>query len=366
MSLFAYRKSHQEPERETAIKAIEGNLCRCTGYRPIIDAAIKAFESTSEDHFSESEAATAAQLNTINLENASAELSAGGASYFSPASIPELSGLLLKYPGARLLAGGTDLCLEVVRSTQDLEVLISVGQIEGLRKINRTRENLEIGAAVTFSQARADLVDVYQHLAGLIDRIGSLQVRNAGTLAGNVANASGTGDMATALIAMNASLRLRRGSENRSVRVEDFISGHSSTALEPSEFIEQIIVPIPVHQHVFRAYKVSKRSGVDLSSVCGAFNVTFDQNIIKSAVIAFAGMAEAPKRALHCEQALVGQEISESAIERAIEQLSLDFSPISDVRASAEYRLEVSGNLLRRLFIDYVSDPGPAKVLRYA
>ena len=361
MSLFAYRKNHQKPDRASIIQALEGNLCRCTGYRPMIDAAMKMFETDDKDIFSESKASVTGILNKIQRENSQVSLKAGGKSYFAPASIQSLSSLLLEQPRARLVAGGTDLCLEITQSLQEIDVLISLERVRELGSISRKKDFLEIGAAVTFSGARQELTALYPHLSGLIDRLGSLQIRNTGTLAGNIATASATGDMSAALIAMGARLRLRRGDESRSIRVEDFFVGPKTTALSRSEFIEQIRVPVPANPRFFRVYKISKRTAVDISSTCGAFNLCLDGNVVRSVTIAFAGMAEIPKRAKHCEQELLGQELCEATVKRAMQALAQDFTAISDVRATAEYRLEVSRNLLRRLFIEYGCVPGHSR-----
>jgi xanthine dehydrogenase small subunit len=366
MALFAYRKTHQGPERKSIVSALEGNLCRCTGYRPIIEAAGNMFADSGVDEFSRAEAATAEKLNRINQDTATVELSAGGNSYFAPTSLQALSGLVLQYPQARLVAGGTDLSLKISQTWQEFEVLISVGRVKEMLTISSNDEFLEIGAAVTYSKARNALIALHTELGELIDRLGSLQIRNTGTLAGNLATASATGDMATALIALEASLRLRRGGETRKILAEDLYTGNKSTVLRPSEFIERIIIPLPGPKELFRAYKISKRFGVDISTTCGVFKLQLENEVIKSAIVAFAGMAETPKRAHHCEHALLGKELCESSIELAMQSLCQDFAPISDARASAAYRLEVSKNLLRRLYLETRPGYNPVRLNHFA
>jgi len=359
MSLFAYRKTHLKPESSSVVAALDGNLCRCTGYRPIIDAALRVFATPDQDQFTATEADTVKKLNAINRDGSPAELEANGKRYFAPTSLQSLSNLLLEYPQARLVAGGTNLCLEITQSLRGIEYLLSVERVKELGTIEDSGDFLDLGAAVTYSMARNELVALYPHVRQLLDRLGTQQVRNMGTLAGNIANASAAADMSTVLIAMNARLRLRRGGENRVVRVEDFFVGSKTTVLEPSEFIERILVPKPAPHNLFRVYKVSKRRGGDIASVCGAFNLCLDRKLIISACVAFAGMAQVPKRARHCEQALIGQVLCKPTIERAMKDLAVDFTPVTDFRATARYRLEVSQNLLRRLLVEFeaASDP---------
>ena len=362
MSLFAHSRNHQKPDRKSIVEALEGNLCRCTGYRPIIDAAVKMFSTPGRDELLDSAAATIRKMDRITQGDEPVELHANGKSYFAPSSIELLASKFLEYPNARLVAGGTDLCLEMGQSQREFDILVSVERVRELGGISLAGDVLEIGAAVTYSRAKEKLIALYPSLGELIARLGSLQVRNAGTLAGNLANASATGDMATVLLALKASLRLRRGSEIRTISVEDFLLANRTTALRPSEFIERIMVPVSKPGQLFRVYKISKRPAVDISSICGAFSLYLNRNVVTSAVVAFAGMADIPKRAPRCEQALSGLELAESTIESAAQSLAIDFVPISDVRSSAEYRLDTAKNLLRRLYLEFQSPTRPSRI----
>ncbi len=366
MSLFAYSRNFRKPDRKSIVEALEGNLCRCTGYRPIIDAAVKMFSTPGRDEFLDSAAATIRKLDRIKQDDAPVDLHANGKSYFAPSSIEQLASKLLERPDARLVAGGTDICLEIGQSQREFDILVSVERVRELDGISRTGDILEIGAAVTYSRAKDELIALYPGLGELIGRLGSLQVRNAGTLAGNLANASATGDMATVLLALKAKLRLRRGSEIRSISVEEFLLANKTTALQTSEFIERILVPISKPGQLFRAYKISKRPAVDTSTACGAFSLCLYRNVVTSAVVAFAGMADIPRRAPHCEQALSGQELSESSIESAAQCLAVDFATISDIRSSAEYRLETAKNLLRRLYSELHLSAKPSRISLHA
>jgi len=366
MSMFALRKNNQTADQHTILENLGGNLCRCTGYRPIVDAAVKIFETPQEDQFNPLEKSVVKKLNKINNEQSQGTLASCDKYFFSPSSTNELAELLLKYPQGKLLAGGTDLCLNFTQLLNDIEVLIYVGRVRDMANINLTNQSIELGAAVTYTQAKDDLVAWYPDLKELIERLGSLQVRNQATIAGNIGNASPIGDMPPVLIALRAKLLLRKGSETRLVAVEDYFIRYRVTILKPSEFIEKIIVPKPDPKNLFKAYKISKRLEDDISATCGAFNIQIAKGRVTAINIAFGGMAEIPKRAIFCEQSLINQPWDTQTLEIAIEALANDFSPISDFRASAEYRLGVSQNMLRRLFLDTQALQHPTRITHYA
>ena len=367
MSMFALRKNSPTADPHNIIESLGGNLCRCTGYRPIVDAAEKIFESPCEDHFSRGEQKVLEVLNAINKEQTEVVLSKAGKHFFSPTSTADLAELLLEYPQAKLLAGGTDLCLEFTQFLRDAEILIYTGRVGDMSQVKLTDRSLELGAAVTYSQAKDSLVELYPDLHELIERLGSLQIRNQGTIAGNIGNASPIGDMPPVLIALNAQLLLRRGDQTRLVAVEDYFVKYKVTVLQTSEFIERIYIPRAPAQQLFRAYKISKRLEDDISTTCGAFSLKVDQGTVSDIRIAFGGMAEIPKRAKHCERALRNQLWCPQTIELAASELTKDFAPISDFRASAEYRLTVSQNMLHRLFLELEkSTIQPVRITQYA
>jgi len=357
MSLFAYRKTHQQANHTSIIEALGVNLCRCTGYRPIIDAAVKMFDSTLNDQFLKNEAKTIENLALINSENSTITLKNNDKQYFAPTSTDELARLLLAYPKARLVAGGTDLCLEFTQMLKEIGCLIYTGLVNELQTIELTHNNLIIGAAVTFNQVKSQLVQQFPDLEELISRLGSFQIRNQATIAGNIGNASPIGDIPPILIALGAKLILRRGNKQRTVSVEEYFVRYKVTILQTSEFIERILIPVAKDDYQFKVYKISKRLEDDISSTCGAFNLLIKNNkdgqkIVHQVSIAFGGMAEIPKRAKHCEQALLNQVWHSTSINKAMAALAKDFTPISDFRASAHYRLKVSQNLLQRLFLE--------------
>jgi xanthine dehydrogenase small subunit len=366
MSLFALGKNNTTPNKHKIIESLGGNLCRCTGYRPIIDAAEKGLKYSSKDQFTDSEDWVIEQLNAINNDWPEGRLCHLDKQFFSPRSSDELADLLIEHPEAKLVAGGTDLCLEFTQFLQDTKILIHTGRALDMAHITLTDDNLELGASVTYSQAADHLVALYPDVKELIERLGSLQIRNQATIAGNIGNASPIGDMPPVLIVLGAELVLRKGKETRTVKVENYFLNYKTTILKPSEFIEKIIIPRPKPDTQFKVYKISKRLEDDISATCGAFNLRLHNGIVSDVAIAFGGMAEIPKRASHCEQALLNQAWNSQTVERAIDQMTQDFSPISDFRASAEYRLSVSQNMLRRLLLETQQDAQTIRVTQYA
>ena len=367
MSMFALRKNNTTADEHKINESLGGNLCRCTGYRPIVDAAKQLFEKPQDDQFDHTEDSVIKQLNKINSEQPLGSLSDSNKQFFSPTSSSELANLLHDYPEAKLLAGGTDLCLEFTQFLRDAEVLIYTGRVRDMAQVKLTDKHLELGAAVTYSQAKDALVDLYPDLHELIERLGSLQIRNQGTIAGNIGNASPIGDMPPVLIALGAKLDLRTEDATRTISIEEYFLKYKVTALQKSEFIEKIIIPRPDPLADFKVYKISKRLEDDISATCGAFSIKIDQGAVSAIKIAFGGMAEIPKRAKHCEQALLNQPWNKQTIELAATELAKDFTPITDFRASAEYRLSVSQNMLHRLFLE-LEQPTiqPVRITQYA
>ena len=372
MSMFALYQNRMldkqgaeeaRPAREDIIEALGGNLCRCTGYRPIIDAAVQMFDpslnASDPDRFLRAEKETTAKLKSIATDDVSLQgvFADKIKAYFAPTSVQVLADILKAHPGARLVAGGTDLCLEFTQFLREVEVLVYTGRVRELLEIEETESMLEIGAAVTYSRCKDLLIHHYPDLHELIDRLGSRQIRNLGTIGGNIGNASPIGDMPPVLIALDAELILRRAdqknnSQTRRLPVADYFLAYKVTAQQPGEFIERILIPKPQPGSVFRAYKISKRLEDDISASCVALNIKLEDGRVADARIALGGMAEIPRRAASAERALTGATWSEDNILAAQRALAEDFSPISDFRASAEYRLRVSQNLLQRLFLE--------------
>ena len=351
MSLFALQKNSSQPDAHKAHEALAGNLCRCTGYRPILAAAEQACCGGQSDQFDARQAETISRLKAIAPKD-TGELNSGDKRCLVPLTVADLADLYDAYPQARLLAGGTDLALEVTQFHRTLPVMIYVGNIAQMKRIEHFDDRLEIGAATALTDCYDALRAEYPDFGELLQRFASLQIRNQGTLGGNIGNASPIGDSPPLLIALGAQIVLCKGEVRRTLALEDYFIDYRVTARQESEFIEKIIVPRASAERLFRAYKVSKRLDDDISAVCAAFNLRIDNGVVSDARIAFGGMAAIPKRAKNCEAALIGAPWNQSSIERACAALAEDFTPLSDFRASKEYRLLSAQNLLRKYFIE--------------
>lgn len=352
MSLFSYLKNNEKPEREKILEALSGNLCRCTGYKSIINAAFSMYQDYISDQFDASRSATIKKLERIKNEDTPSFLSAKNQQYLMPRDIRELCKLLHEHPEARLVAGGTDLSLEITQGLKKFETLIDILNVPQMNSVYENNGHIIIGAAVNFTDAKATLVNLQPNLTELIERFGSLQIRNRGTLGGNIANASPVADMPPVLIALNANITLMKMDSERTIPLEEFYTGYKKTQLMPQEFIKDIQIPMSTRHLSLRAYKVSKRIDDDISSLCAAISIVREDGLIKEARIAYGGMAEVPKRAEICEKSMLGKTWSEVTIEDAMTRIPQDFSPISDFRATAGYRLSVARNLLKRYFLE--------------
>jgi xanthine dehydrogenase small subunit len=348
MSLFTLQKNSEGWRRQEAEQALAGNLCRCTGYRPIIDAARQVCERPQPDSFAQREAQTVAKLMAIH-NGEEQELAFNGNRCLLPKSLDRLAELLLAHPEAKLLAGGTDLALQVTQSYKPLPLVIALDQIAALKACREEEQAIVLGAGASLQSCATLLRPHIPAFAQVLERFASLQIRNRGTLGGNIANGSPIGDTPPMLLALNATLTLQRGSQIRTLPLDEFFVDYRKTALRPGEFILSISVPkVTASQH-FRAWKVSKRLEDDISAVFGAFMLERDADgRVTAARIAFGGMAATPKRAVHCESALVGKPLTQQSLALACRALEQDFTPLSDFRASAAYRLQVAKNLLRR------------------
>nr|WP_218165303.1 xanthine dehydrogenase small subunit [Pseudomonas agarici] len=365
MSLFALQKNSETPDRHQAHEALAGNLCRCTGYRSILAAAEQACRNKPADQFDAREARTIARLKAI-APTETGELNHGDKRCLVPLTVAELAELYGSHPHARLLAGGTDLALEVTQFHRDLPLTIYVGNVAELKRVQTFDDRLEIGAATPLSDCYASLKAEYPDFGELLQRFASLQIRNQGTLGGNIGNASPIGDSPPLLIALKAQLVLRKGTDSRTLALEDYFIDYRVTVRQTSEFIEKIIVPRASAAWQFRAYKVSKRLDDDISTVCAAFNLRIEDGVVADARIAFGGMAAIPKRARACEAALMGAAWTLANIEHACQALAEDFTPLSDLRASKEYRLLSAQNLLRKYFIELQTPHIESRVTAYA
>ncbi len=352
MAMFAARKSHPGPRPDDAVNdELAGNLCRCTGYAPIARAMHRVRRAAEADRFDAQAGATLAHLRALD-DGRDLAVEGPGGSFHAPASADALADVLLRFPESTIVAGSTDVGLWATKQFRPMERLVSVGRVRDLAAITEDAGALHIGAGVTYSAAAAILAAHYPDFGEVLRRLGSVQVRNMGTLGGNVANASPIGDASPALIALGATLHLRRGAGRRAMPVERFFLGYGRQDRRPGEFVEGFSVPKPTPGTRFRAYKVSKRFDQDISAVLGAFRLRLDGGTVVDARIAFGGMAATPKRAEAVERALVGRRWDRDALAAARAAMARDFQPIGDMRASAAYRMAVAENLIDRLFIE--------------
>jgi len=355
MSLFALYQNQPNASRVQISQALSGNLCRCTGYRPILDAGERMYEYPRA--FPNDDLAETTLINTLTQwaqQPHSLLLEHDGKRFCAPTSLGELATLLERYPDATLLAGATDVGLWITKQHRDLPTLISLNKVAELDQITTQDGWLEIAAAVSLEAAFQAIVAHYPPLRELHERFASLPIRNAGTLVGNIANGSPIGDSMPALLVLGARIRLRKGEATRELPLEAFYLAYQQKDLAAGEFVEAVRIPLPnAATDLLRCYKISKRFEQDISAVCAAFHIQLDaQQHVTEARIAYGGMAGIPKRASHCEAALIGQTWEQARITVAMNALEHDFQPLTDMRASATYRMNVAKNLLLKYLLE--------------
>ena len=350
MSLFAlYEKSSQQAipiTREVAQGALSGNLCRCTGYRPILDAA-QAMQGLPPTRVDE-----AATLQGLKALAAMKEPPSADSAYLSPTSLSELLALRARYPEAQLVAGCTDVGLWVTKMHKQFPRILDTTHVQELRRIEHYPHHMAIGAAVNLNDAFAALVADRPQLASFAHRFAGLPVRNSGTLGGNVANGSPIGDSMPLLIALGANVVLMGQHGHREMRLENLYTGYRQNVMAPDEVLAWIKVPRATPQELTQVYKVSKRLEDDISAVCLAIQLHTQGGQVTHASIGVGGVAATPVRAYRTEAALLGKTWSQALVAQAMAVLREEFSPISDMRASASYRRQVLGNLLQRFWLD--------------
>jgi xanthine dehydrogenase small subunit len=361
MSLWALYLEHaRQRSRPTPAQlrtALTGNLCRCTGYRPILEAGEKMFDLPTAAFDSEALCET---LQSLRRSEALVYAYAGQR-FYAPQSLAELTRLRAANPHATILAGGTDVGVWVTKQFRALGDIVYIGKVAELKAIRDETGVLRIGAGVSLTDGYAALVKHYPQLTEMWERFASVPIRNAGTLGGNVANGSPIGDALPGLIALGARVVLRNSEGARRLPVEDLYVAYMQKAMQLDEVVEAVEVPWPSPAVQFRTYKVSKRYDSDISTVCAAFAIKVDRGTLMEARIAFGGMAATPQRASHTEAALVGQPWTEMTLRAARAALATDYMPITDMRATAAYRMQVAQNLLERFYLETrPSNPLPA------
>ena len=349
MSLFSMHKNFKSINNQIIDEALSGNLCRCTGYRPIIDAAKSLNNKKDQDQFKKNKNQTISLLRKI--KNVDLEINNRGKKYFAPKKIINLKKILKKFPNAKILSGGTDLSLEVTKLRKELKTIISLNSIEKLNFIKKTKNSVEIGATTSLIDFQNFIKKYFVDFYDILKRYGSIQIRNVGTIAGNIATASPIGDTLPLLLTLDAKVVVQGLKKTKVFSLNEFFISYRKTKLKKGEFIYSIKIPINKNK-IFKAYKISKRFDDDISSVCGSFSFLIKKNKIIKVAIAYGGMSEIPKRALTIEKKLTNSEFSENTFSKAANLINKDFSPLDDMRASKNYRINVAKNLLLKAFYE--------------
>jgi xanthine dehydrogenase small subunit len=343
MAAYAFLAGGAPPEPSRIHDALAGNLCRCTGYRSIVEAIASVPPQLHEPSDQSGSPASIAQLGAPLFESLARRFDV-------PRTLAEAGALRARFPHAMLLAGGTDLGLLASRERTAIAHIIHLAKVTELNIVEETAEALIIGAAVTYAKAQDALVRRYPALGTYLARLGSRQIRNTGTIGGNLGTASPIGDFLPVLLALDARIRLVSAARGiREIAATEFFTGYRRNALATDELIAAIVLPALAPDTAFFVDKISKRYDQDISAVCAAYRITIVDGTMRQVRVAFGGMAETARRAFRVEKALEGRAVGRAAFADAVDELGEEFQPISNWRASAEYRMVVAKNLLHRL-----------------
>ena len=364
MSLYGLWLSQDNPGRAGIERALQGNLCRCTGYEPIVKAALAITAERPSALFDPLEKTrTEIMARLWSLQPAETiDIEKDGQRLIVPHSAAALADVLAAYPTATVVAGSTDVGLWVTKQMRPINPVVFINNLAELQRIDAGADEIRIGAGVTYAQAMQTLARHVPALGGLFLRLGGEQVRNMGTIGGNVANGSPIGDTPPALIALGASVALRSAGGTRLIQLENYFVAYGKQDRQAGEFVEEIRVPKPADDAHFAVYKITKRRDEDISAVCGAFHIRLGSDgRVAFARIAFGGMAATPKRAANVEAALIGKPWTMETVDAARAAFDADFQPLTDWRATAEYRQLTAKNLLTRFFLETTGAPQELK-----
>lgn len=347
MSMFALYKNYKNPTKEIIEDALTGNLCRCTGYQPILNAAAKACQHGNPDQFSKKEKETILMLTKI--ENKSISIVTRDQKYFKPTLLKKLFEFIEKYPSASIINGSSDIALKQTKQFEILEEIIDISGIEDLKKFKETEKEIRIGSGLSLETIRENIANQLPAFFNMLNVFASKQIREVATLGGNIGTASPIGDTIPLLMAYKAQLKLVRQSGERQISIEEFIKGYRKTDLQIGEIIHSIIIPKPKF-HIVKFYKISKRKDLDISTVSAGFRLELSNDTVTDICLTFGGMAEMPKRAKSTEAFLLKKDWSYENIKEAANILQNEFTPISDARSGAEFRKIAAKNLLIKFY----------------
>lgn len=351
MSLFALFKNHHQPEKEVIEDALTGNLCRCTGYKPIIEAAQKSCCYHGNDHFTEKQHEIIEMLLNIKENKKSISLLHKEQEYFLPLNLNDAMEFRKLYPEAVLISGATDTALRQTKKGEIIPQLIDLSQIEELKYFIKNNNSIEIGAGLTLEKAKNEVENIFPALFDILKVFGSLQIRNIATIGGNIGSASPIGDALPFLFACKAIVKLQNLTSERKIPIEDFIIGYRKTDINADELITAVEIPLISENAIIKSYKVSNRKDLDISTVSASFRIKLsNNNIIEEIIIAFGGMAAYTIRASKTETYLIDKTWDRKTVEEAMEILKNEFSPISDARAEKDYRAMAAANLLLKFW----------------
>ncbi|WP_159950529.1 xanthine dehydrogenase small subunit [Rhizobium sp. 18065] len=360
MSLYGLWLASENPGRAEIERALQGNLCRCTGYEPIVKAAelvARMRPSALFDPLERERANIVARLEGLTTRE-TILIEGDGRQLIVPGSVEALAETLAAHPKATIVAGATDVGLWVTKQMRVLDPVVFINHLHELQDVSVDNSGITLGAGVSYSTAFETLRQEIPAFARLITRIGGQQVRNMGTIGGNVANGSPIGDTPPVLIALGATVTLRSATGIRTLPLEDFFIDYGKQDRQPGEFVERLFVPRPKAESALAIYKISKRRDEDISALCGAFHMERDATgIVTHIRIAFGGMAATPKRARSVEAALYGKPFTQAAVDAARNAFDRDYQPLTDWRATAEYRQLTAKNLLTRFFLEVSGTP---------
>ncbi|MCB9022937.1 MAG: xanthine dehydrogenase small subunit [Lentimicrobiaceae bacterium] len=352
MSLFGVYKNHRNPDHKVIKDALTGNLCRCTGYRPVMDAAAASCKGTDTDQFIAQSDDLLLRLNSITSDTRPVVIVAMNQEYMKPFTLKDALNYRGQHPGAMVVSGGTDVALRQTKKREFLSGLIDISDVGELKILREDAHTYYIGSGVQMEMLRQWTETRLPAFKQMLDIFGALQIRNMATLGGNIGSASPIGDTLPLLMACKAKVKLQSANETRYCFIEDFIKGYRTTDLKPGELITEVVIPKPANAAFIRSYKVSKRKDLDISTVSAGFSLVSVNGTVQEIILAYGGMAAQTMRAVRTERFLTGKTWSQLVVGEAMDILHHEFSPLSDARAGADYRSLVARNLLMKFFVE--------------